>query len=109
MAEDALAGGNITVGVDEAAGGGGVITGLQIVQTSLLALSIANEAKMDWFLLFPEGVFLVSNSEQCHSEEGEARRGNPFLKRDYGLPRAFSPRNDIRTVGAIHESPANGR
>ena len=35
----------------------------------------------------------------CHSEEGEARRGNPFPKGYYGLPRAFSPRNDILNQG----------
>ena len=94
-----MAGGGVGVGVYEAAGGGVVITGLQIVQPGFLVEVLANGAKMAWFLSFPEGVFLVSNSEHCHSEEGEARRGNPLLKGYYGLPRAFSPRNDILNQG----------
>ena len=57
MAEEALAGGGVGVGVDEAAVGGVVITGLQIVQPGLLVWDIANRSKMAWFLLFPEGVF----------------------------------------------------
>ena len=57
MTKDALTGGNITVCVYEAAGGGVIITGLQIVQPGLLVEVLANGAKMAWFLLFPEGVF----------------------------------------------------
>ena len=37
MAEDALAGGGVGVGVDEAAGGGIVISALQIIETGILA------------------------------------------------------------------------
>ena len=62
IAKETLAGGGIGVGVDEAAGSGVVITGLQIVQPGLLVEELANGAKMAWFLLFPEGVF---PSEVC--------------------------------------------
>ena len=40
-AEGALAGGGVGVGVDEAAGGGVIITGLQIVQPGFVVVAVA--------------------------------------------------------------------
>ena len=45
MAEEALAGGGVGVGVEEAAGGGIVISALQIIESSLLEVEAAKVAK----------------------------------------------------------------
>ena len=50
MAEDALAGGGVGVGVDESADGGVVITGLEVIEPSFLLRAIALMAKSGVFL-----------------------------------------------------------
>ena len=57
MANNSLAGGNITVCVYEAAGGGVVVAGLQVIQSGFLVWDIANRSKMARFLTLPEGLF----------------------------------------------------
>ena len=41
MAEDSLAGGGVGVGVYEAAGGGAVITGLEVVEAGFVVVVVA--------------------------------------------------------------------
>jgi len=44
-----LAGGSVGVGVDEAAGGGIVVAGLEIIQSGLIGVGVAMRAKKGWF------------------------------------------------------------
>ena len=49
MTQEALAGGNITIGIDETAGGGVVVAGLEVVESGLLVRVIALMAKSEAF------------------------------------------------------------
>ena len=49
MAEEALAGGGVGVGVDESADGGVVITGLEVIEPGFLLRAIALMAKSGAF------------------------------------------------------------
>ena len=49
MAEDALTGGGVGVGVDESADGGIVVAGLEVVESGLLVRVIALMAKSEAF------------------------------------------------------------